>query len=112
MISWIDIVGYTASILVALSFFSKMMIPLRIFALCSNAFFITYSSLMTFTTATSMYPVLLLHLFLVPTNILRLVQIIQLNKKVQETSKGDCSIKSLIPFMDQKEISKGRVSFS
>jgi hypothetical protein len=105
MITWIDFIGYIASALVALSFFSKMMIPLRIFALCSNFFFIAYGAL------TGSYPILFLHIFLLPTNTVRLVQIVRLNKKVKESATGECSIKCLVPFMTLKKYAKGELLF-
>jgi hypothetical protein len=40
MISVVDLLGYSASALVALTFYMKEMAPLRMVALCSNVCFL------------------------------------------------------------------------
>ncbi|KPJ85430.1 MAG: hypothetical protein AMS17_14390 [Spirochaetes bacterium DG_61] len=103
--TWIEIVGYIASAFVATSFYMKTIIPIRLFAICSNIAFIIYGF------SGKLYPVLILHIFLFPLNILRLYQMYKLIKKVRESSKGDCSMACLIPYMNKKKFSKGEVLF-
>ena len=66
---WIELAGYTASMLVFLAFYMKTMIPLRVVGIASNVAFITYA------VGAQLYPVLILHAILLPLNSLRLVQI-------------------------------------
>jgi hypothetical protein len=58
--------GYIASVLVLLTFLMKDMRPLRITAILSNIAFIVYGALHW------LPPVLVLHLLLLPVNVLRL----------------------------------------
>ena len=71
MISLSTFSGYTASSLVLLTFITKDMCLLRTVAICSNVAFITYGAL------DCILPVLLLHLVLLPLNIVRLREIIR-----------------------------------
>jgi hypothetical protein len=105
MITWIDIAGYIASVLVAASFYSRTMIPLRILAICSNVFFMVYGGF------SHLYPVLILHVFLFPLNILRLVQVVRLIRKVREASEAEPSIEILIPHMTRLRMRKNEVLF-
>jgi CRP/FNR family cyclic AMP-dependent transcriptional regulator len=83
---WVEIAGYIASIFVASTFYMKTMLPLRIFAICSNVAFITYGYF------GHLYPVLILHLFLFPLNIIRLRQIRKLTRDVREAVEGELSL--------------------
>jgi hypothetical protein len=64
-----EIVGYTASGLVLLTFVMKDMRPLRVTAILSNLAFIAYGALH------ALPPVLCLHLVLLPLNLVRLRQL-------------------------------------
>ena len=70
MTDFVTGIGYLAACLVGATFYMRSMIPLRSFAILSNIFFIAYAYLNT----PQLYPVLLLHLFLLPLNIKRLWQ--------------------------------------
>jgi ABC-type glycerol-3-phosphate transport system permease component len=78
-----ETIGYAAAFLVFLTFYIRMMMPLRIVAICSNCAFIAYGYL------DALYPVLLLHIVLLPLNMIRLRQMIQLSLQVQEAAHGD-----------------------
>jgi len=65
-----DLVGYTASGLVLLTFTAKSMLTLRILAILSNFAFICYGLV------DSIAPVLCLHAILLPLNITRLAQLL------------------------------------
>lgn len=101
----IELAGYTASLLVAASFYMKTIIPLRLFAICSNIAFITYGL------GAGLYPVLILHTFLFPLNILRLLQMKKLIKNVKVASEGNFTLQSLIPYMTLEKTGKGDVIF-
>ena len=64
--SWVEGVGYLASLLVFSSFFTKTMIPLRTIAIVSNVVFIIYGFF------GHLNPTLILHILLLPLNVLRL----------------------------------------
>jgi len=102
---WIEIAGYLASTLVAASFYMKTIIPLRIFAITSNVAFITYG------VGAGLYPVIILHTFLFPLNILRLLQMKKLINNVKEASEGNFSLQSLIPYMTNENFKKGDIIF-
>ena len=67
----IDLLGFLAAGATLCAFAQKRMLPMRISALAANAFFIAYGGLGVF------YPVLVLHLLLLPLNLARLIQQIQ-----------------------------------
>jgi hypothetical protein len=98
---WVEIAGYIASILVASTFYMKTMLPLRIFAIGSNVAFMTYGYF------GHLYPVLILHLFLFPLNIIRLRQIRKLIKDVRGAVEGEFSLEWLTPYMNKTSYKKG-----
>ena len=96
----VTVIGYIASLFVAFSFYMKTMIPLRLFALASNICFILYALL----GVQILYPVLALHVFLFPLNLIRLWQINKLIKDVRSISNKNYSFEWLIPYMSKKKI--------
>ncbi len=60
-----DILGYAASLAVLATFLARTMLPLRGIAILSNVLFVLYGY------AADIKPVLLLHLVLLPLNIVR-----------------------------------------
>ena len=65
--SWIDCLGFSASLAVLASFCMTTIVPLRIVALASNVLFSLYGLL------AHIYPVVL-HMILFPINLLKLYQ--------------------------------------
>lgn len=65
---WVDVIGCIAAILVALTFYMRSMVALRSLAIASNVFFIIYA----YCTTPVLYPILYLHMFLMPLNGYRL----------------------------------------
>ncbi len=102
---FIEVAGYVASALVAASFYMKTIIPLRMFAIISNIAFITYGI------GAGLYPVIILHTFLFPLNILRLMQMKKLIVNVKNASEGNLSLQSLIPYMTKEKVQKGDILF-
>ena len=100
-----DVAGYAAAALVFLTFYMKTMIPLRIVGICSNFAFIVYGWL------GGLYPVLILHLVLLPLNILRLGEMLRLTKQVREATQSDLKMDWLKPFTSSRRVSVGDILF-
>ena len=105
---WVTVVGYLASILVAVTFTMKTMIPLRKVAIASNVVFITYA----FFSEPKLYPILILHLAMFPLNIYRLTQMQSLIKKVKEAATGKFKFDFLIKYMTKEEFQKDQIIFN
>jgi hypothetical protein len=103
---WIDAAGYLASVLVASTFYMKTMLPLRRFAIASNMAFIVYGFL------GQLYPVLILHLFLLPLNVIRHRQITKLLKDAREAEARGFSLEWLVPYMSRMSYKKGARIFA
>jgi len=69
----VDVIGAAAAASTLLAFAQKNMLPMRVSAIAANVFFIAYGGLGPF------YPVLVLHLILLPLNIGRLIQFVRLS---------------------------------
>lgn len=102
---FIELTGYVASALVFSTFYMKTMMPLRCTAICSNVAFMIYGMLYP------IYPILILHAFLLPLNTCRLWQQKKLMADVSEAAKGDLSIDSLLPFMTKRRHNAGESLF-
>lgn len=100
-----EIAGYVAAILVFSTFYTKTMIPLRLVAITSNVAFITYGYL------GNLYPVLILHITLLPLNIFRLMQMYRLIVMAKKTSEQDFRMDWLIPYMEKEVFVSGDVVF-
>lgn len=101
----LELVGYLASALVLCTFYMKTMIPLRLVAIASNLAFITYGYV------GDIAPVLILHCLLLPLNVIRLLQIRALIRKVKEAAHGDLSVEWLLPQMTRRILRKSEVLF-
>lgn len=102
-ISWIDALGYTASLTVFVTFCMGTMMPLRYTALVSNVLFVAFGYF------GGIYPVLILHAVLFPVNLIRLLQIKRLVRNVGSASGIDQFIGSLLPFMRVRLAKAGEV---
>ncbi len=103
--TWVDVAGYVASLLVFATFCMRTMIPLRIAAIASNVCFIGYAL------AAHIYPVLILHVILLPLNTVRTVEMIRLTKRIEVAAKGDLSFDPLKPFMKTERHPVGHILF-
>jgi hypothetical protein len=101
--SWIDFLGYAAAASVIATFCMGTMIPLRFAAIGSNALFIAFGAL------AQIYPVLILHLILLPVNTARLLQIVRLIQSVKTAQSTDLSLSRLLPFMSRRFAKAGEV---
>ena len=102
---WVEIIGYIGALLTLGTYSMKRMIPLRVIGICANAFFIAYGLF------APVYPQLLLHAVLLPLNIFRLREMLQLIAKVKAASRGDLSMEWLIPFMTARTVKRQEVLF-
>ena len=104
-IEWVDAIGYLASILVFATFCMRTMIALRVAAIGSNICFIVFG------VVAHVYPVLLLHVVLLPLNVVRALEMMRLTRRVEVAAKGDLSFEPLRPFMTLERYSSGHVLF-
>ena len=102
---WVEILGYIGALLTFATYSMKRMIPLRIIGILSNIFFAAYGFL------APVYPQLVLHIVLLPLNVVRLREMLQLIDKVKAASRGDLNMEWLIPIMTARTVKQGDVLF-
>ena len=102
----VDGIGYLASLLVLLTFCMNTMMTLRAVAICCNLAFVIYG------VAANVYPVLLLHLILLPLNALHLINMLWLLRRAKLAAATDLSPYWLQPFMRTKRIKAGEMLFA
>jgi two-component system, cell cycle response regulator DivK len=84
-VTWINLLGYAASATVLAAFCMNTMIPLRLTAILSNILFASFGL------KAHIYPVLILHVILLPVNTLRLIQIRRV--VTPDADRAHCSFK-------------------
>jgi CRP/FNR family transcriptional regulator, cyclic AMP receptor protein len=97
--------GYVAAALVFATFSMKTMVPLRVIGIASNVLFIAYGYLHP------AYPVLVLHLALLPLNLWRLRQMLTLVRDVQASNDSDLDMNWIRPFTTTRDMAPGQVLF-
>lgn len=102
---WIELTGYLGALLTLTTFSMKTMLRLRMVGIVANLAFITYGALGPF------YPVLLLHLTLLPLNIWRLQQLRRLSRQISVASAGAQSMDWLKPFSRCRQLQAGQTLF-
>ena len=101
-VSWIDLIGYAASLLVLTTFCMSTMLRLRWVAIGSNVLFILFGYF------GHIYPVMiLLHIILLLVNVIRLTQISRLGRSVARSDGEGLSVESLLPFMTRRNLPAG-----
>jgi CRP-like cAMP-binding protein len=103
--NWVQAIGYVGSIIMFMTFFMKTMIPLRLAAITANVVMIVFTSLV------SNYPILILHICLLPLNTMRFIQMKRLITRVKAAARGDFKIEPLLPFMKFERKKDGDVLF-
>ncbi|MEW6642730.1 MAG: cyclic nucleotide-binding domain-containing protein [Pseudomonadota bacterium] len=99
-------IGLFTSIFVVATYTMRTMIPLRIFGIITNVLLITYSL------PTHAYATALLHGILLPLNVYRLHQMLQLVRDVKKSvNTSDLSMSWLKPFMTERPCKAGEVLF-
>ncbi|MFC0239933.1 Crp/Fnr family transcriptional regulator [Rhodopseudomonas telluris] len=94
-----------ATIFVVATATMRTMIPLRVFGILTNAMLIAVSI------PTHNYPTLALHAVLLPVNVWRLHQMLQLVRDVKKSVNGDLSMEWLKPFMTERKCAAGEELF-
>lgn len=108
---WLVIAAWVASILVFSAFFMKTMIPLRLVAIGSNVAFISYALLgLEYGVFGELYPILVLHAFLLPLNVIRLRELRGLLTAVRSATDEE-AVHALIPYMKPETHPAGHVIF-
>lgn len=102
---WIETFGYLGGLMTLTTFSMKTMLHLRVAGIVSNLFFISYGSL------GHVYPVLILHLALLPLNVWRLRQLLQLTRQIKGIAASRLSMEWLKPFSRRKEFVPGQTLF-
>lgn len=103
--NWLEIIGYMASALTFTTFCMRAMLPLRYVAVCSNIAFIIYGY------SSHLYPVLVLHVFLLPLNGVRVLELRKLIRQVRQREQEDVPIESLLHFMKKRSFKAGDILF-
>ncbi|MBS1304283.1 cyclic nucleotide-binding domain-containing protein [Loktanella sp. SALINAS62] len=101
----VDLIGFAASALVFLTFCMQTLLPLRIIAIASNILFIAYGI------SAGLVPILILHAVLLPVNIWRTVQQIQMRHRVRGMFNKAPDTDMLLPFMTATRFAAGAVVF-
>jgi hypothetical protein len=102
----VELLGWAAACFTLLAFSMRTMLPLRMAAIASNVFFIGYGALGGLT------PVLVLHVLLLPFNILRLVELLRTRRAIERARKGAIDPKWLRNLTTaRKAFPKGAVVF-
>jgi len=97
--------GYIAAAFVFATFSVKTMVPLRVIAISSNILFIAYGYLHP------AYPVLLLHVALLPLNFWRLQQMLSLVRETETANEGDLDMNWIKPFTTTRTMAPNDVLF-
>ena len=100
-----ELLGYAAAACVFVTFYMKTMVPLRVAGIVSNFLFIGYGY------AVDAYPVLFLHLVLLPLNLLRLHQMRKLIRQIEEATKQDLNLNWVKPFSSTRSFAAGDLVF-
>ena len=77
---FVELIGFAASALVFLTFCMQTLLPLRLIATASNLLFIAYAWI------AGLAPIMILHMLLLPVNIWRLVQQLQMRNRLRACS--------------------------
>jgi CRP-like cAMP-binding protein len=100
-----ELLGYVGGAFNVATYSMKTMIPLRIMAIVSNCIFIVYGGI------AGVYPVLILHVVLLPLNAVRLREMLRLVAEIREAVAGELNMDWLKPFMSRRRCAKGDVLF-
>lgn len=107
-----EIVAWVAAGLVFLSFFMKTIVPLRTLAIASNVVFICYALMgINFGIFDKVLPIFVLHIALLPLNVMRLRQVRNTIRSVQAMTREHASLDALIPYMKHESLKRGQLLF-
>jgi CRP/FNR family transcriptional regulator, cyclic AMP receptor protein len=103
--SWRELPGYVGALFVVASFVTRTMIPLRALSAGSNLCFMIYAFF------DGLYPTLALHSALLPLNLMRLVQMVRLVRRVRVAVDSDQTMIWLKPYMRRRRCRRGECLF-
>jgi CRP/FNR family transcriptional regulator, cyclic AMP receptor protein len=103
--TWRELPGYLGALLIVASFLVRTMIPLRALSAAGNLCIVVYAWL------NGQYPVLALNLGLLPLNVLRMVQMMKLVRRVRNAARGDQTMDWLKPYMTRRHCARGQFLF-
>jgi len=107
-----QIIAWIAAGLVFTSFFMKTIVPLRSVAIASNVVFIGYGLLgLRYGIFDKVLPILILHVSLLPLNLLRLREVKRTIREVKSVSRAHASLDFLVPYMTSERFRKGEWLF-
>jgi CRP-like cAMP-binding protein len=104
-IGWGEFFAAIGAVFYVATIAMQTMVPLRIAGIVSTIFFILYGYF------AKSYPTMFMYLFLLPLNVVRLRQMLQLVKKVKVSASGDLSMNWLKPFMTRRQCFRGDILF-
>lgn len=108
-----QIVAWLAAGLVFMSFFMKTIVPLRTMAIASNLVFICYALMgIHFGVFDKVLPILVLHVALLPLNIVRLREVKKTIRDVEAARQTSPSLDFLLPYMTRESFPSGACLFS
>jgi len=102
---WIELVGWGAAAFTLLAYSMRTMLPLRVIAIGANLLFIAYGTL------AEVYPNLVLHLLLLPFNVYRLVEILQMTRRVRQARTGEFDVRWISQLLPARPFADGAVLF-
>lgn len=105
VVPWVDVTGYLGAVATVWAMSSRTIIPLRIGVICGNVGFLIFAIL------TRSYPTMITHAILLPVNIWRTTQLIQLLREIKHSSIDDTTLQPLIQFMRLEKKKAGTVLF-
>ncbi len=97
--------GLFATIFVVATYTMRTMIPLRICGILANV------ALIALSVPTGNWPTAALHMILLPVNVYRLHQMLQLVRDVKKSVNSDLSMDWLKPFMLERKCAAGEILF-
>jgi hypothetical protein len=104
---WVEAIGYAGTAATIASYSMRTIVPLRIAGILSSVFFISYGLVI------NSWPILLTECIILPLNIVRLVQVLALIRRIEEASTTkELSAEWLKPFGRRHKYAVGDVLFS
>lgn len=103
--AWLELFGWLGAFLTISAYSMRSMLPLRFIALGANLSFITYGAFVP------VYPMLFLHVSLLPLNLYRLREILISMKRMREGNEGERPLDALLPYLKPTPFSDGDVIF-
>src|SRR5690242_10474145 len=100
-----NMLALAGSVFYVATLMMRTIVPLRVIGIISIAFFIAYG------VVAGAVSTLLLYLFSLPVNIIRLRQMLTLVRKARSSAQGDLSMDWLRPYMTPRKYRKGDVLF-